>query len=127
MNKSLYLCLSILESSNIVMYEFRYGYVKLISREKLKLCHGYRQFYDKNTRMLFAIAKDNEARFDTGNRELGRPLSKGENKEIIGLMKAELGGKLRRMFSALRAKMKSYLKDNGEDKNAKGTKKFVTK
>ena len=45
------------------------------------------------------IAEDVETRFDTSNYELEynsieRPLPKEKNKEVIGLMKDELGGEL---------------------------------
>ena len=49
-------------------------------------------------------AKDVETRFDTSNYELERPLSKGKNKKVIGLMKDELGGKIMTKFVGLRAK-----------------------
>ena len=39
MNKPVYLGLSILELSEIVMYEFWYDYVKPKDREKTKLCY----------------------------------------------------------------------------------------
>ena len=43
-------------------------------------------------------------------------------------MKNELGGKIMTKFSGLRAKLYSYLIDDGsEDKKAKGTKKRVIK
>ena len=35
-----------------------------------------------------------EARFDTSNFETDRPLTKGKNKKVIGLMKDELGGQI---------------------------------
>ena len=35
-----------------------------------------------------------EARFDTSNFEIDRPLTKGKNKKVIGLMKDELGGQI---------------------------------
>ena len=37
------------------------------------------------------IAEDFETRFDTSNRILDRPLPKGKNKKVIGLIKDELG------------------------------------
>ena len=39
------------------------------------------------------IAEDVETRFDTSNYKLDKPLSKGKNKKVIGLIKDELGGK----------------------------------
>ena len=37
------------------------------------------------------IAEDVETRFDTSRYELDKPLPKGKNKKVIGLMKNELG------------------------------------
>ena len=69
-----------------------------------------------------------ETRFDTSNFELGRSLPKGKNKQVIGLMKDELGGKIMKEFVGLRAKIYSYLKDNNdEDKKAEGIKKCAIK
>ena len=74
------------------------------------------------------IADDVEKRFDTSNYEVDRPLPKGKNKEVIGLMKNELGGKIMAEFVALRPKTYSYLMDDdNEAKKAKGTKKCVIK
>ena len=39
-------------------------------------------------------AEDVETRVDTYNNEQDRPLPKGKNQKSIGLMKAELGGKI---------------------------------
>ena len=36
------------------------------------------------------IAEDIQTRFNTSNYELNRPLPKGKNKKVIGLMKDEL-------------------------------------
>ena len=40
------------------------------------------------------IVEDVETRFDTSNYELNRPLPKGKNKKVIGVMKDELDGKI---------------------------------
>ena len=83
--------------------------------------------YIKTGDIYVDIAKDVEARFDTSNYELDRPLPK-ENKKIVVLMKDEPGEKILEKFAAFRAKTYSYLtdKDDGDTK-AKGTKKCVIK
>ena len=77
------------------------------------------------------IYKDNaenvESRFNTSNYEVNWPLPIGKNKKVIGMMKNELGGKIRK-FVGLRPKTSSYLKDSiDECKKAKGTKKCILK
>ena len=47
------------------------------------------------------IADDVKKRFDTSNYECNRPLPKGKNKTVIGLMRDELGGKIMTEFVAL--------------------------
>ena len=88
--------LSILEISKIVMYEFWYDYVKSKYREETKLCYmnADRLIVCIKTEEIYSdIAKDIKTRFDTSNYELDRPLPKGKNKTVIGLMKDELSGK----------------------------------
>ena len=73
------------------------------------------------------IADDVEKRFDTSNYEVDRPLPKGKNRKVIGLIKDQLGGKTMTKVSAPRPKTYSYLMDDGNSgKKAKGTKKCVT-
>ena len=69
------------------------------------------------------IAEDVEKKFDTSNFEINKPLPKGKNKKVIGLMKDELGGQIMKEFVGLRAKTYSYLNDNNdEDKKQKAQK-----
>ena len=119
-NKPIYLGLSILEISKILIYEFWYDYMKPKYGDNVKLCYIDTDDVD--------IADDVEKRFDTSNYEADRLLPTGNNKKVIGLMKDELGGKIMREFVALRPKTYSYLtEDCKEDKKAKGTKKCVIK
>ena len=70
MNKPVYLGLSILEISKIVMYEFWYYYVKLKYGEKAKLCYIDTDsfiVYIKTKDIQVDIAKDIETRSDTLN------------------------------------------------------------
>ena len=74
------------------------------------------------------IAEDAESRWHTSNYELDRPMLKGKNKKVIGLMKDELVGKIMKKFVRLRAKTYIYLiNDSNENKKAKSTKKYVIK
>ena len=66
--------------------------------------------------------------FDTSNYEVNRPLPKGDNKKVIGLMKDDLGEEIMTEFVALRPKVYAYLMDDDlEVKKAKGTKKCLIK
>ena len=102
MNKPVYLGLSILELSKILMYEFWYDYVKPKYGEKVSLCDSF-IVYIKTGDIYIGIAEDVETRFDTSNYELDRPLPKGKNKKVIGLMKDKLGRKIMTKFLRLRA------------------------
>ena len=131
MNKSIYLGLSILQISKIIMYEFWYDYVKKKYGDIVKLCYMDTDSLIMNikTKKLYKdIARDVEERFDTSNYDVDRPLAKGKNKKVIGLMKDELGGGIITEFVALRPKTYSYMTDEFiEMKKAKGTKKCVIK
>ena len=131
MNKPIYLGLSILEISKLLMYEFWYDYMKPKYDDNIKLCYMDADSFIMNIKIedfYKDIAKDVEKRFDTSNYEVNRPLPTGKNKKVIGLMKDELGGKIITEFVTLRPKTYSYLTDDcKEDKKAKGTKKFEIK
>ena len=131
MNKPIYLGLSILENSKILMYEFWYDYMKPKHDNNVKLCYMETESFIMNIKtndFYKDIANDVENRFDTSNYEVNRPLPMGRNKKVIGLMKDELGGKIITEFVTLRPKTYSFLTDDGkEDKKAKGTKKCVIK
>ena len=131
MNKPIYLGLSILEISKLLMYEFWYDYMKPKYDDNIKLCYMDADSFIMNIKIedfYKDIAKDVEKRFDTSNYEVNRPLPTGKNKKVIGLMKDELGGKIMTEFVTLRPKTYSYLTDDcKEDKKAKGTKKFEIK
>ena len=108
------------------MCDFWYDYAKPKYGEKIKLCYMDTDrfiVYIKTDHIYSNIAEDVENKFDTSNYELDRPLPKGKNKKVIGLMKDELGAKIMIKFLGLRAKTYSYLiYDRNEDKKAKETK-----
>ena len=134
MNKPIYLGLSILEISKILMYEYWCDYMKPKYDNNVKLCYMDTDSFimNKKTNDFYKdIAKDVENRFYTSNYEVNRPLPMlpmRRNKKVIDLMKDELGGKIITEFVTLRPKTYSYLTDDGkEDKKAKETKKCVIK
>ena len=131
MNKPIYLGLSILEISKILMYEFWYYYIKPKYNDNARLCYMNTDSFIMNIKtndFCKDISDDVDNRFDTSNYEVKRPLLMGENKQVIGLMKYELGGEIITEFVTLRPKTYSYLTDDTkEDKKAKGTKKCVIK
>ena len=131
MNKPIYLGLSILVISKILMYELWYDYMKPKCNDNVKLCYMDTDSFIMNIKtndFYEDIASYVENRFDTSNYEVNRPLPTGKNKKIIGLMKDEQGGKIIKEFVTLRPKTYSFLTDDGkEDKKAKGTKKCVIK
>ena len=131
MNKSVCLGHSILELSKILVYDFWHDYVKPKYGEKTKL-----YYIDPNSFIVYIqtddiykdIAEDVETRFDTSNYELDRPLSRGKNKKVIGLIKDELCRKIMIKFVGIRAKTCCYFIANvSEDKIAKSTKKCIIK
>ena len=127
MNKPIYLGLSILEISKTTMYEVWYDYVKSKYGNKVKLCYTDTDSLVMNIKtndFYKDIAQDVQDRFDTSNYSFDRPLPKGKNKKVIGLMKDELGGGIITEFVALRPKTYLYTTDEFiEIKKAKGTKK----
>ena len=131
MNKPIYLGLSILEISKLLMYEFWYDYMKPKYGDNVKLHYMDTDSFImkiKTEDFYKDVANDVEKRFDTSNYEVDRPLSTGKNKKVIGLMKDELGGRVITEFVALRPKTYSYLTDDcKEGKKTKGTKKCVIK
>ena len=131
MNKPIYLGLSILEIRKIIMYEFWYGCMKKKYEDMVKLCYVDTDSLIMNikTKDFYKdIAGDVEERFDTSNYDVDRPLPKGKNKKVIGLMKDELGGGIITEFVALRPKSYSYMTDEFiEMKKAKSTKKCIIK
>ena len=104
-NKPIYLGLSILEISKTLMYEFWYDYMKPKYNNDVKLCYMDTNSFKMNIKtndFYKDTASDIEKRFDTSNYEVNRPLPKGKNKKVIGLMKGELGGKIITEFVTLK-------------------------
>ena len=131
MNKPVYLGLSVLGLSKILIYEFWYNYVKPKYGEKSKLCYMIRKvsLYIQKQRIYIQTLqmRMDEARFHTSNYELDKTLPKGKNKKVIGLMQDELGGKIMTKFVGLKGKTYSYLIDDKAKVKKQKSKKCAIK
>ena len=115
MNKLIYLGMSILDISKTLMYEFWYDYIKPKYQDRAKLCYMDADSFLIHTKIqdfYEDIANDVKEWFDTSNHGNNRPLPIGKNKNVIGLFKDELGGKIVIELVGLRAKTYAYLMDD---------------
>ena len=130
MNKLVYLGQAKLDLSKTVMYEFQYDYMKPKYPEGLTLCYMDTDslIYSIETDDFYKdIADDIKDRFNTNGYSPDRPLPVGLSKNVIGLMKDELGGEIMTEFVTLRPKMYAYKIGSAESKTSKGIKKCVIK
>ena len=133
MTKLLYLGMSILDISKLLMYKFWYNYINTKYGDNAKFCYTDTDsfiIYIKIEDFFEDISNVVEGCFDTSNHDKNnkRRLPTGKNKKVPGLFKDELGGKLMIEFVALRPKTYSYLYDYGnQHKKSKRTKRCVIK
>ena len=131
MNKPVYLGMSILDLSKIVMFDFHYKYIKpkYGSKAKLLFTDTDSFLYEIQTEDFYKdISGDVKNRFDTSDYPEGHPsgIPTGVNKKVLGMFKDEAAGKIIKEFVGLRAKLYSYKMDEGkENKRCKGIKKAV--
>ena len=131
MNKPVYLGMSILDLSKIVMFDFHYKYIKPKYGKQAKLLFTDTDsfLYEIQTKDFYKdISGDVKDRFDTSDYPEGHPsgIPTGVNKKVLGMFKDEAAGKIIKEFVGLRAKLYSYKMDEGkENKRCKGIKKAV--
>ena len=92
MTKPLYLGMSILDISKILMYEFWYNYISPKYGDKVKICYTDTDsfiIYIKTEDFFEDISNYVERWFDTSNydKDDKRPLPIGKNKKIPGILK----------------------------------------
>ena len=82
------------------MYEFWYDYIKPKYNDNAKLCHIDTGSFVTQIKTNFYknIKDDVKVCFDSSNCTEDRPLQIVMNKKVIGLMKDELGGKIKIKF-----------------------------
>ena len=112
MNKPIYLGMSILDISKKLIYEYWYDYIKRKYQNNAEL-----RYMDTDSFIIHIktecfykdIVDDGKKWFDTSNysENDSRPLPRGMNKKVIGLMKGEFGEKIMIELVALRPKAHS--------------------
>ena len=131
MNKPVYLGMSILDLSKIIMFDFHYNYIKpkYGNHAKLLFTDTDSFLYEIQTEDFYKdISGDVRDRFDTSDYPEGHPsgIPTGINKKVLGMFKDEAAGKIIKEFVGLRAKLYSYKMEQGkENKPCKGIKKAV--
>ena len=131
MNKPVYLGMCILDLSKTIMYDFHYNYIKPKYGEKAKLLFTDTDslMYEIETEDFYKdISKDVKDRFDTSDYPENHPsgIPTGINKKVLGMFKDEAAGKIIKEFVGLRAKLYSFIMEDGkENKRCKGVKKQV--
>ena len=131
MNKPVYLGMCILDLSKTIMYDFHYNYIKPKYGEKAKLLFTDTDslMYEIETEDFYKdISGDVKDRFDTSDYPENHPsgIPTGINKKVLGMFKDEVAGKRIKEFVGLRAKLYSFIMEDGkENKRCKGVKKQV--
>ena len=131
MNKPVYLGMCILQLSKTIMYDFHYQYIKPKYGEKAKLLFTDTDsfMYEIETEDFYKdISGDVKDRFDTSDYPENHPsgIPTGINKKVLGMFKDEAAGKRIKEFVGLRAKLYSFIMEDGkENKRCKGVKKQV--
>ena len=131
MNKPVYLGMCILDLSKTIMYDFHYNYIKPKYGAKAKLLFTDTDsfLYEIETEDFYKdISGDVKDRFDTSDYPENHPsgIPTGINKKVLGMFKDEAKGKNIKEFVGLRAKLYSFIMEDGkENKRCKGVKKQV--
>ena len=131
MNKPVYLGMCILDLSKTIMYDFHYNYIKPKYGAKAKLLFTDTDsfLYEIETEDFYKdISGDVKDRFDTSDYKEDHPsgIPTGINKKVLGMFKDEAVGKNIKEFVGLRAKLYSFIMEDGkENKRCKGVKKQV--
>ena len=123
MNKLIYLGMTILDISKILMYEFLYDYLKPKYKENLNLCYMDTESFIFNVKTedwYKDISNDIEQRFDSSDIQTNIPIKNNINRKVLGVLQDELNGYPMKKFIGLRPKCYAYLQDDGKiNKRAK--------
>ena len=130
LNKPVYVGMTILEKSKLLMYDYFYGVLKREYGAKCELLYTDTDSFvlEVETEDYYKDMERRKELYDTSNYPKEDKLYSNENKKVLGKMKDEGGGVPVAEFVALKAKMYSIMM--GDEKNvkkAKGVKRCVVK
>ena len=104
--KPVYVGMSVLDLSKLLMYSFYYEVLKPKYNEKVRLLYTDTDslILEVQTEDLYADMGEPEMadEYDTSNFSSEHPLHSNHNKKVVGKFKDELGGKLLKEFVGLR-------------------------
>ena len=129
LNRPVYVGMSILDLSKLLMYDFYYNHIKR------KYGNSARLLYTDTDSLLMHIYTQDVYRdmsqhldlYDTNDYPKDHFLHSAKNKKVLGKMKDECAGIPILEYVGLRPKMYSIVKDDGNIRKAKGVKKYVVK
>lgn len=129
LNRPVYVGMSILDLSKLLMYDFYYYQMKRKYGDRVCL------LYTDTDSLLMQIKTNDVYRdmadqldlYDTSDFPKDHYLHNTTNKKVLGKMKDECASKPITEYVGLRSKMYSIMKDNGNIRKAKGVKKYVVK
>ena len=130
MDKPLYVGMSILELSKVLMYDKHYNYIlpKYGKKGKLPFTDTDSLTYHIRTEDVYRDFFADRERFDNSDYPPNSEFYFTENKKVIGKFKDETAGVPIKEFIGLKSKMYCLILDNEKDsKKAKGVKKNVIK
>ncbi|GFT87144.1 uncharacterized protein NPIL_461021 [Nephila pilipes] len=127
LNRPIYIGFSILEISKILMYNFRYNYIKskYDTNAKLLFTDTDSLCYEISTSDVYKDMEKDLHLFDTSDYPKNHVLYNETNKKVLGKMKDELSSSLAVEFVGLKPKMYSLKSVVMEKKTAKGVSKVI--
>ena len=114
--------MTILENSEILMYDFFYNYSEARYGHKCGLVSTDTDslILDIETEDVYEDMKEHSWMYDTSNYPKDHPLYDGKNKKVLGKMKDECGGGVINEVVAVRPKMYSVDLEGKKKKHKEG-------
>ncbi len=129
LNRPIYVGMSILDLSKLLMYDFYYNNMKRKYGDRVSLLYTDTDslLMEVQTENIYQDMNQDIDLYDTSDFPKDHYLHSTKNKKVLGKMKDECAGTPVIEYVGLRSKMYSIMKDDGNIRKAKGVKKYVVK